>query len=229
MGFKIAIDGPSASGKSTIAKILASKLKFVHVDSGQMFRAITVLALNLKINLVNEQEYSFLNNLTLSFKNNSIFANGTDLTNDTHTPEIDKNVSLVSSFKCVREFVLNTLTHTIANENVVMDGRDIGTVVMPDADLKVFLTASVETRAKRRFLENQMKNIHTPLKEIEKDLRARDFKDTNRKIAPLKQAADAVFLDTSDLTIVEVANQIESLYKEKIKNEQEFTRLSSRL
>lgn len=220
MGFKIAIDGPSASGKSTIAKILASKLKFVHVDSGQMFRAITVLALNLKINLVNEQEYSFLNNLTLSFKNNSIFANGTDLTNDTHTPEIDKNVSLVSSFKCVREFVLNTLTNTIANENVVMDGRDIGTVVMPDADLKVFLTASVETRAKRRFLENQMKNIHTPLKEIEEDLRARDFKDTNRKIAPLKQAADAVFLDTSDLTIVEVANQIESLYKEKIKNEQ---------
>lgn len=220
MGFKIAIDGPSASGKSTIAKILASKLKFVHVDSGQMFRAITVLALNLKINLANEQEYSFLNNLTLSFQNNSIFANGADLTNDTHTPEIDKNVSLVSSLKCVREFVLNTLTHTIANENVVMDGRDIGTVVMPDADLKVFLTASVETRAKRRFLENQMKNIHTPLKEIEEDLRARDFKDTNRKIAPLKQAADAVFLDTSDLTIVEVANQIESLYKEKIKNEQ---------
>lgn len=220
MGFKIAIDGPSASGKSTIAKILASKLKFVHVDSGQMFRAITVLALNLKINLANEQEYSFLNNLTLSFQNNSIFANGADLTNDTHTPEIDKNVSLVSSLKCVREFVLNTLTHTIANENVVMDGRDIGTVVMPDADLKVFLTASVETRAKRRFLENQMKNIHTPLKEIEEDLRARDFKDTNRKIAPLKQAADAVLLDTSDLTIVEVANQIESLYKEKIKNEQ---------
>lgn len=220
MGFKIAIDGPSASGKSTIAKILASKLKFIHVDSGQMFRAITLLALNFKINLADEQEYSFLNNLTLSFKNNSIFANGEDLTDATHTPEIDKNVSLVSSLKCVREFVLNTLTHIIANENVVMDGRDIGTVVMPDADLKVFLTASVETRAKRRFLENQMKNIDIPLKEIEEDLRARDFKDTNRKIAPLKQAADAVFLDTSDLTIEEVANQIESLYKEKIKNEQ---------
>ena len=220
MGFKIAIDGPSASGKSTIAKILASKLKFVHVDSGQMFRAITVLALNLKINLANEEEYSFLNNLTLSFKNNSIFANGTDLTDSTHTPEIDKNVSLVSSLKCVREFVLNTLTKIIANENVVMDGRDIGTVVMPDADLKVFLTASVETRAERRFLENQMKNIHTPLQEIEKDLRTRDFKDTNRKIAPLKQATDAVFLDTSHLTIEEVANKIESLYKEKINNGQ---------
>ena len=220
MGFKIAIDGPSASGKSTIAKILASKLKFIHVDSGQMFRAITVLALNLKINLANEEEYSFLNNLTLSFKNNSIFANGTDLTDATHTPEIDKNVSLVSSLKCVREFVLNTLTKIIANENVVMDGRDIGTVVMPDADLKVFLTASVETRAERRFLENQMKNIHTPLQEIEEDLRARDFKDTNRKIAPLKQATDAVFLDTSHLTIEEVANKIENLYKEKIKNEQ---------
>ncbi len=220
MGFKIAIDGPSASGKSTIAKILANKLKFMHVDSGQMFRAITVLALNLKINLANKEEYSFLNNLTLSFKNNSIFANGTDLTDATHTPEIDKNVSLVSSLKCVREFVLNTLTEIIANENVVMDGRDIGTVVMPDADLKVFLTASVETRAERRFLENQMKNIHTPLQEIEEDLRARDFKDTNRKIAPLKQAADAVFLDTSHLTIEEVANQIESLYKEKIENEQ---------
>lgn len=220
MGFKIAIDGPSASGKSTIAKILANKLKFVHVDSGQMFRAITVLALNLKINLADEQEYSFLNNLTLSFKNNSIFANGRDLTDATHTPEIDKNVSLVSSLKCVREFVLKTLNETIKNENVVMDGRDIGTVVMPDADLKVFLTASVETRAKRRFLENKTKNIHTPLQEIEEDLRARDFKDTNRKIAPLKQAADAVFLDTSNLTIVEVANKIESLYKEKIKNEQ---------
>ncbi len=220
MGFKIAIDGPSASGKSTIAKILASKLKFVHVDSGQMFRAITVLALNLKINLANEEEYSFLNTLTLSFKNNSIFANGTDLTDATHTPEIDKNVSLVSSLKCVREFVLNTLTKIIANENVVMDGRDIGTVVMPDADLKVFLTASVKTRSERRFLENQMKNIHTPLQEIEEDLRARDFKDTNRKIAPLKQAADAVFLDTSHLTIEEVANKIESLYKEKIENEQ---------
>lgn len=220
MGFKIAIDGPSASGKSTIAKILANKLKFVHVDSGQMFRAITVLALNLKINLADDHEYSFLNNLTLSFKNNSIFANGRDLTDATHTPEIDKNVSLVSSFKCVREFVLKTLNETIKNENVVMDGRDIGTVVMPDADLKVFLTASVKTRAKRRFLENKTKNIHTPLQEIEEDLRARDFKDTNRKIAPLKQAADAVFLDTSNLTIVEVANKIESLYKEKIKNEQ---------
>ena len=220
MGFKIAIDGPSASGKSTIAKILANKLKFMHVDSGQMFRAITVLALNLKINLANEGEYSFLNNLTLSFKNNSIFANGRDLTNATHTPEIDKNVSLVSSLKCVREFVLNTLTEIIANENVVMDGRDIGTVVMPDADLKVFLTASVETRAERRFLENQMKNIHTPLQEIEEDLRARDFKDTSRKIAPLKQAFDAVFLDTSFLTIEEVAAKIESLYKEKIENEQ---------
>ncbi len=220
MGFKIAIDGPSASGKSTIAKILASKLKFIHVDSGQMFRAITVLALNLKINLANEEEYIFLKNLTLSFKNNSIFANGKDLTDATHTPEIDKNVSLVSSLKCVREFVLNTLTKIIANENVVMDGRDIGTVVMPDADLKVFLTASVETRAERRFLENQMKNIHTPLQEIEEDLRARDFKDTNRKIAPLKQAADAVFLDTSHLTIEEVANKIQSLYKEKIENEQ---------
>ncbi len=220
MGFKIAIDGPSASGKSTIAKILANKLKFMHVDSGQMFRAITVLALNFKINLANEEEYSFLNNLTLSFKNNSIFANDVDLTDATHTPEIDKNVSLVSSLKCVRKFVLNTLTEIIANENVVMDGRDIGTVVMPDADLKVFLTASVETRAKRRFLENQMKNIHTPLQEIEEDLRARDFKDTNRKIAPLKQAADAVFLDTSHLTIEEVANKIESLYKEKIENEQ---------
>ncbi len=220
MGFKIAIDGPSASGKSTIAKILASKLKFVHVDSGQMFRAITVLALKLKINLADELEYSFLNNLTLSFKNNSIFANGRDLTDSTHTPEIDKNVSIVSSLKCVREFVLNTLTKIIANENVVMDGRDIGTVVMPDADLKVFLTASVETRAERRFLENQIKNIHTPLQEIEEDLRARDFKDTNRKIAPLKQATDAVFLDTSHLTIEEVANKIESLYKEKIENEQ---------
>lgn len=219
MGFKIAIDGPSASGKSTIAKILAHKLKFVHVDSGQMFRAITVLALNSKINLANEQEYDFLNKLTLSFKNNSIFANGADLTDSTHTPEIDKNVSLVSSLKCVREFVLNTLNETIKNENVVMDGRDIGTVVMPDADLKVFLTASVETRAERRFLENQKKNIHSSLKEIEKDLQARDFKDTNRKIAPLKQANDAVFLDTSYLTIEEVANKIENLYKEKIKNE----------
>lgn len=218
MGFKIAIDGPSASGKSTIAKILAKNLGFTHVDSGQMFRAITVLALEHKINLANESEYTFLNDLTLSFQNNSIFANGRDLTEATHTPEIDKNVSLVSSLNSVRTFVLKTLRETISSQNVVMDGRDIGTVVMPDANLKIYLTASVDTRAKRRFQENIAKNIKTPLSEIKADLKARDFKDANREIAPLKQAADAVFLDTSTLTIGEVAKKIESLYKEKIQN-----------
>ncbi len=218
MGFKIAIDGPSASGKSTIAKILAKNLGFTHVDSGQMFRAITVLALEYKINLSNENEYTFLNDLTLSFQNNSIFANGRDLTKATHTPEIDKNVSLVSSFNSVREFVLKTLRETFLSQNVVMDGRDIGTVVMPDANLKIYLTASVDTRAERRFQENIAKNINTPLSEIKADLKARDFKDANREIAPLKQAADAVFLDTSALTIGEVAKKIESLYKEKLQN-----------
>ena len=218
MGFKIAIDGPSASGKSTIAKILAKNLGFTHVDSGQMFRAITVLALEHKINLAKESEYTFLNDLTLSFQNNSIFANGRDLTESTHTPEIDKNVSLVSSLNSVRAFVLKTLRETTSSQNVVMDGRDIGTVVMPDANLKIYLTASVDTRADRRFQENIAKNINTPLSEIKADLKARDFKDENREIAPLKQAADAVFLDTSLLTIGEVAKKIESLYKEKIQN-----------
>lgn len=218
MGFKIAIDGPSASGKSTIAKILAKNLGFTHVDSGQMFRAITVLALERKINLAKESEYTFLNELNLSFQNNSIFANGRDLTEATHTPEIDKNVSLVSSLNSVREFVLKTLRETILSQNVVMDGRDIGTVVMPDANLKIYLTASVDKRAERRFQENLDKNINIPLSEIKSDLKIRDFKDANREIAPLKQAADAVFLDTSLLTIGEVAKKIESLYKEKIQN-----------
>lgn len=216
MSWQIAIDGPAGAGKSTIAKRVASNLGFNYLDTGAMYRAVTLKALQLKINLENEKEYSFLESTTIDFQDDKIFLDGQDVSKEIRSIDVTTNVSLVSKFKYVREKLV-ALQQQIANhKNIIMDGRDIGTVVLPHANLKIFLSASVEERAKRRYQELVEKgtsgiSLDTTVKEIIE----RDQKDSNREISPLVKAKDAIEIDTSNLSVDEVVEKITSLVMER--------------
>lgn len=213
MSFQIAIDGPAGAGKSTIAKEVAKRLHFTYIDTGAMYRAVTLKAINLNINLENEDEYVFLDNTSLDFSNdNHILLDGVDVEKEIRTNKVADNVSLVSKFSYVRTRLVELQRELAGNKDVVMDGRDIGTVVLPDADLKVYLTASVEERANRRFKENLEKGIsNLDYEATVEAIKARDFKDSNREISPLRKASDAIELDSSDLCIEDVVRHIISL------------------
>lgn len=215
----IAIDGPAGSGKSTIARILSQKLGFIYVDTGAMYRAIALYCLRQGLKAEEEEKIeSLLPQIEVSIAyeegNQVVYLNGENVSDQIRTPQVSAMTSPVAAYGPVREKLLE-LQRRLARENdVVMDGRDIGTHVLPDAELKVYLTASVETRAIRRYKELEEKGDKTPLSEIEESIRQRDERDMNREIAPLKQAEDAYFLDSSDLTIDEVVAKIEELVKE---------------
>ena len=212
MGWQIAIDGPAASGKSTVAKAIAKNLGFEYLDTGAMYRAATLKALRLKINLENEEEYKFLEDTTLEFVNNELFLDGENVSTEIRQSDVTNNASLVSKFKYVREKLVEMQRNMAANNNIIMDGRDIGTVVLPNANLKIFLTASVETRAYRRMEEDKLKYGSTKdLETIKEEIVARDYKDSHREISPLKQADDAIFIDTSDLNVQQVIDTITNL------------------
>ena len=215
MGWQIAIDGPAASGKSTISKLLANKLGFQYLDTGAMYRAVTLKALNLKINLENEEEYNFLENTTIEFINNKIHLDGVDVSKEIRTLEVTNNASLVAKFGYVRAKLVAMQQKLSESQNIIVDGRDIGTVVLPNANLKIFLTASVRVRAIRRMKENETRGITISLEETEKDLEIRDYKDSHREIGPLTQADDAVLVDTSDLSVEEVIETITRLVFER--------------
>lgn len=206
--FKIAIDGPAGAGKSTIAKLIASKLNIEYVDTGAMYRAVTLKALRLGINLEDETQYGFLESTVLDICNGRYLLDGEDVSEAIRSVEITENVSTPSKIGCVREFLVNYQRKISESKSVVMDGRDIGTVVLPNAELKVFLTASVECRARRRMLEREASGISKSLKETMEEIIIRDNKDSTRKISPLKCAEDAVTIDTSNMTIDEVVNSI---------------------
>jgi cytidylate kinase len=211
----LAIDGPAGAGKSTVAKMLANRLGYVYIDTGAMYRATTYKALRLKINLDNPEEYTFLHTTDMTFINNVLFMDGEDITQKIRTNVVNQNVSLVASHIPVRNELVR-LQQKIAHENdVVMDGRDIGTVVLPDADLKVFLTANVEERAKRRYKEHLNKGQDPHIKQVIEDIVKRDQKDSTRKESPLRVAEDAIVLDTTYLTIEEVVNKIIELTDKK--------------
>lgn len=217
MGYKIAIDGPSASGKSTLAKALAKKLNFRHIDTGLMYRLVTYLALESNKDLEEKETYSFLDNIEFDIKDEKLYYKGNNITNLVRTPLIDKNISLVSSLPFVREKLLKVQRQYAEVQNVIMDGRDIATVVLPNAEIKIFLTASIEIRAKRRYLENEEKHIKdNNINDVKDSLIIRDYKDINRKIAPLKQDKDAICFDTTDLTTEQLADEIYILVKEKL-------------
>ncbi|HIZ71079.1 MAG TPA: (d)CMP kinase [Candidatus Atopostipes pullistercoris] len=219
---QIAIDGPASSGKSTIAKLLADKYHLVYVDTGAMYRTLTYLALKNKINIDDEQALTaLLKEVNITFKRakdgQDVFANGEKITKKIREHEVTNNVSVVSSFPNVRKELVRRQQALAKESGVVMDGRDIGTVVLPNADVKIFLIASVEERANRRYLENQKKGIETNFERLKEEIIARDDYDSNRKESPLKQAEDAICVDTTGLSITEVVNKCVELINKKIK------------
>ena len=216
----IAIDGPAGAGKSSIARLAAKKLNYVYVDTGAMFRTMALYFLNENIN-PSEEETVTANcgqiQITIEYQNGEqhIFLNGNDVSADIRKEEVGRQASVIARYPAVRTKLLN-LQRKLASENdVIMDGRDIGTVVLPEAECKVYLTASAEVRAGRRYKELTEKGIDCDLAEIEKDIIARDEQDMNREISPLRQAEDAVLLDSSDLSIEEAVSAVIDIYNKK--------------
>lgn len=218
--FKIAIDGPAGAGKSTISKLVAQVLHFEYIDTGAMYRAITLKAMRLGINLENEDEYGFLETTTLDIFNGKVIMDDEDVSVEIRSVEITNNVSVPSKIRVVREYLVDYQRKISDARNVVMDGRDIGTVVLPNADLKIYLTASVKCRALRRMKEREASGVYLSLEETMAEIEARDYKDSTRAISPLRQADDAILLDSSDMSIEEVVNFIIFLvYERGFKNE----------
>ncbi|WP_223598765.1 (d)CMP kinase [Chryseobacterium sp. GVT01B] len=204
----IAIDGYSSTGKSSISKIIADKLGLIHMDTGALYRGVTWYALQ---HCLDENEgidlntlFSSLDQISLEFKNNDgaliLFLNNTDISKEIRTNIVSDNVSLVAKQKEVRDFLLQSQRTLAEKGGVIMDGRDIGTVVLPNADYKFFLTASIDERTKRRFLELQGLGIEADKEQVKQNLIERDKIDSEREIAPLKQAEDAIVIDNSELT-----------------------------
>ena len=213
--FKIAIDGPAGAGKSTIAKIIAKELNIEYIDTGAMYRAITLKALRLGIDMEDENAYSFLNQTELDICNGRFIMDGEDVSESIRTVEVTENVSTPSKIGVVRSFLVDYQRKISESKSVIMDGRDIGTVVLPNAELKIYLIASVECRARRRMLERELKGIYKTLEETMEEIEVRDHKDSTRKISPLKCAEDAIVVDSSDMTIDEVVSEIIKLVNER--------------
>ena len=214
-GYKLAIDGPAGSGKSTISSLIAKRLGWTHIDTGAMYRAVTLLAIELNIDLHDEASYRFLESTQIHYDFDRIYINDRDVTEAIRSEAVTNNVSLVASFLYVRRKLVKLQQKAAEDGNIVMDGRDIGTVVLPKADLKIFLTANVEERAKRRYKENVKKGKEAQISQVIEDIVSRDHKDSNRKESPLRKAADAVELDTTFLTIEQVVNKIIELTDKK--------------
>lgn len=222
MGFCVAIDGPAGAGKSTIAKKLAKELGFVYVDTGAMYRTIALYLIRNNISPEDEDSVKgALDNIDVKLEyvdgTQQVILNGENVSGLIRTEEVGFATSTASKLASVREKLLSLQRYMAKNENVIMDGRDIGTCVVPDAPVKIYLTASVETRAKRRWLEFKEKGMDVSLSEIEKDIAARDYQDMNREIAPLRQAEDAVLVDSSNMSIEEVVGTMKGLVDNKWK------------
>lgn len=220
LNLKIAIDGPASSGKSTIAKLLAEEFSLVYVDTGAMYRTLTCAALQKGISVEQEDQLiKLLESIDISFERTEesqlVYLNDQNVTKEIRNNDVTGNVSMVASFKKVREELVEQQREIAKNQGVVMDGRDIGTVVLPNADIKIFLIASVDERAKRRHLENLEKGIESNLKKLKEEIRRRDKFDSNREFSPLKQADDAILLDTTSLSIEEVINKCKSIINDK--------------
>lgn len=212
MGWQIAIDGPAASGKSTVAKAIAKNLHFEYLDTGAMYRAVALKATRLGVNLEDEESYKFLDSTTIDFIDSRIYLDGEDVSEAIRNQEMSNKASYVSMFGYVRKVLVAMQQKLASSKNIVMDGRDIGTVVLPNANLKIFLVADVEVRAKRRLKERFEKTGETvALEDTIEELKARDLQDSTRANSPLKQAEDAVYLDTSKLSVNEVIEEITNL------------------
>lgn len=218
MGYNVAIDGPAGAGKSTVAKRVAKELGFIYVDTGAMYRAMAVYF--LKQGLKPEEKDKIAEsakgaNVSIAYEDGvqQVYLNGENVTSLLRTEEVGNMASVSSAIKEVRAQIFDLQRELARTKDVVMDGRDIGTNILPNADVKVYLTASVETRANRRYLELQEKGVACNLSEIAHDIEERDTRDMNREIAPLKQADDAVLVDSSNMTIEQVVEAIKNLCK----------------
>ncbi|MGX6977730.1 (d)CMP kinase [Vagococcus elongatus] len=213
----IAIDGPASAGKSTVAKLLAQKLNYIYVDTGAMYRVLTYAVLKAQLDPGDENKIlSLLKKMTISFTSEDlsqqrVWMNGEDVTEEIRADVVTNNVSEVSAHKKIREEMVARQQAMGADGGVVMDGRDIGTAVMPKAELKIFLVASVEERARRRYEENISKGMTVDFETLKREIAERDYKDSHRKNSPLVQAADAVKIDTTGMTIEEVVSEIEKI------------------
>lgn len=206
----VAIDGPSAAGKSTIAKLVAKKEGFIYIDTGAMYRCVACYCLMQDVDLNDEKAVTdCLKNICIHLtQDNKVFLNGKDVTEKIRTDEVSRGASIVSRYEAIRKFLVDSQREMAANGNVILDGRDIGTVVLPDADLKIYQIASVETRALRRYKENIERGMEANLDTIKKEIEERDYQDMNRTISPLKKADDAVVVDTSHLNLNEVVEVV---------------------
>lgn len=218
MGYNIAIDGPAGAGKSTIAKLVAKEKGYIYVDTGAMYRGLSIYFLNQ--NLREDDTEAIIDacesvDVTISYEDGKqqVLVNGENVTGRLRQEAVGNMASKVSAIPQVRETLLELQRNLAKTSDVIMDGRDIGTCILPNADLKIYLTASSYTRAKRRYDELQEKGVSCDLKEIEEDIKERDYRDMTRKVSPLKQAEDAILVDSSDMTIDEVVQKIISYCK----------------
>lgn len=213
MAFIVAIDGPAGSGKGTITEIVSKKLGLTNIGSGAAYRSVALAAIQNNIPVTNTKEIiSLLDKIKIEFRKvndkDLIYLNGKDVTTRVREKDVATTVSTVSSIKEVR-FKLNDIFRKQAeHQDVIMEGRDIGTTVFPNADVKIYLDATPEERARRRVLQNKEKGIKTSYEEVLENIKDRDYRDSNREIAPLRKAEDAIYIDSSDMTIEEVVNKV---------------------
>jgi cytidylate kinase len=214
----IAIDGPAAAGKSTVAKLVAKRLNITYIDTGAMYRAFTLFVINQGIDPENQQiSEGCIPNVTIELSPiGEVFLNGHNVSEAIREPKVSTKVSYIASYKAIRLALVDLQRKMAGNRSVVMDGRDIGTYVLPEANIKIYQIASVETRAVRRYEENLGKGIACTLETVEEDLRKRDYIDSHREFAPLKPAPDSILIDTSFMTVSEVVERILDIIHKKV-------------
>ncbi|KRM77171.1 (d)CMP kinase [Secundilactobacillus collinoides] len=220
-GLQVAIDGPASAGKSTVAKKIAKRFQYIYCDTGAMYRTVTLKAMQQGVALDDPAALAdMLKHTEITFKPGDpeqlVFLDGTDVTAAIRQEDVTNNVSTTAAQGTVRTDLTNRQREIADAGGIVMDGRDIGTTVLPDAQVKIFLVASVEERAQRRFKDNAEKGIHTPIDVLREEIEIRDHKDSTRKISPLTQAADAVKLDTTSLSIDDVVDKISAIIEQNV-------------
>ena len=222
MGFIVAVDGPAGSGKGSITQIVAERLNLVTIDTGAMYRSVTLAMLEQNVGIDDlDKIVEILKNIKIEFKEEEntkkVFLNGKDVTLKIRSKEVNEFVSPVSTIKIVREHLANLQREMAKTIDVIMEGRDIGTNVFPNADVKIYLDATPEERARRRFKQNEENGIKIPFDEILKNVKERDYIDSHREIAPLKKAPEAIYIDSTGMTIDEEADEVIKIIEEKRK------------
>ncbi len=214
--FHVAIDGPAGSGKSSVAGAVSERFRMIHFDSGACYRAVACFLLKNGIKKCDEQSIEKkLRLLHLEYRRGALFINGEKVGEEIRTPQVSQFTSDISTLETVRDFVTSSIRDMIEGMKVVMDGRDIGTVVLPNADLKIFLTASPEERARRRLKDWDSSGIDVEYEEVLNEIKERDDRDSSRKLSPLKPAEDALTIDTTNLSFEEVVDKISNKISEK--------------